>query len=300
MEVDKKRMGIKMKKIILGLLFMALLSLVLPGCSLADKNTFNPDKEIIVVSREDGSGTRGAFVELFAILIKGDGIRKDLTTKEAIISKQTDVMMQNISGSKYALGYISLGSLNEGVKALKIAGIEARAENIKNGSYPISRPFIIATKSDISSLSRDFINFIMSAQGQEVIARNYIAISDDLAPYKGIKASGKIVVAGSTSVSPVMEKLKEAYLLINPKVVIEIQQSDSSSGMLGVIDGNSDIAMISRDLTKNELEELQPIKIALDGIVLIVNKGNPISDLTKEQVRSIYTGEIVKWSEIHE
>ncbi len=289
-----------MKKIIISLLFIVLIASTLLGCGAKNQGAFDLEKEIIVVSREEGSGTRGAFVELFAILIKGDGIRKDLTTKEAIISKQTDVVMQIISSNKYALGYISLGSLNDGVKVLAIEGIEPRTENVMNGSYPISRPFIIATKSDTSKLTKDFISFIMSKQGQGVIAKSYIAISDDFQNYSTVKASGRIVVAGSTSVAPIMEKLKEAYMQINPGVVIEIQQSDSSSGMQGVIDGNSDIAMVSRELAKSEREKLTPIKIALDGIVLIANKHNPVVGLTREQVGDIYTGKILTWGQINE
>ena len=294
-----------MKKIISMFLFLAITIVSMAGCSDKepeygnDAAAFDTSKEIVVISREDGSGTRTAFIELFGIEEKGDdGSKKDMTTKEAVIAKQTDVMMQNIVGDKYAIGYISLGSLNDTVKALQIDGVDATAENVKNGSYSIARPFNLATKGAPTGLAKDFIDFIMSAEGQNVIAGSYIAIADDAAPYAGDKPSGKIVVAGSSSVTPVMEKLKEAYIEINPDATIEIQQSDSSAGMTGAIDGTCDIGMASRDLKESELTELTPIQIALDGIAVIVNNENPFSSLTSEQVKSIFTGETTVWSEL--
>ena len=299
-----------MKKLTATLLLIALATLMLSACSgeygsntqgnnSSSSSEFNSGKEIAVISREDGSGTRGAFIELFGIEQKNDdGTKKDLTTKEAIIAKQTDVMMTNITGNQFAIGYISLGSLNDMVKALQIENVAPTAENVKNESYPIARPFNIATKGEVTTVTQDFIDFIMSADGQEVVAKSYIAVSDNAPAYAGNKPSGKIVVAGSSSVNPIMEKLKEAYLAINPNASIEIQMSDSSAGITGTIDGTCDIGMASRALKDSETEQLNSTQIALDGIAVIVNHSNPAEGLTKEQVKAIFTGEVIKWSEI--
>ncbi len=261
-------------------------------------SNFKSDSDISVISREDGSGTRGAFIELVGIEQKGsDGAKKDLTTKEAIIARQTDVVMTQVAGDRYAIGYVSLGSLNDTVKALQIEGVAPAAATVKDGSYPIARPFNIATKGKASGLAEDFISFILSAEGQAVVAKGYIPINDNAPAYKSSNASGKIVVAGSSSVTPVMEKLKEAYIAINPNAKIEIQQSDSSAGMTGAIDGTCDIGMASRELKDSEKEVLTPIQIALDGIAVIVNKDNPAANLSKDQVKSIYTGQVLRWSE---
>ena len=304
-----------MKKLIGVLFLMTLIILALTGCSGGSSgattqegeednanygSSFNGDKEIIVVSREDGSGTRGAFIELFGIEQKNDdGTKRDLTTKEAIIAKQTDVMMTNIAGDQYAIGYISLGSLNDTVKALEIEGVVPTADNVKNRTYPIARPFNIATNGEATGLAKDFIDFILSAEGQEVVASSYIAIVENAPAYNGSKPSGRIVVAGSSSVTPIMEKLKEAYLAINTNATIEIQMSDSSAGITGAIDGTCDIGMASRELKGSELEQLISTQIALDGITVIVNHENITTNLTKEQVKSIFTGETLTWSEIN-
>lgn len=279
----------------------AFLLCALAGCSNQTGAAFDREKNMNVIAREDGSGTRGAFVELFGIEVKGeDGSRKDRTTKEAIIAKQTDVMMTNIAGDKYAIGYISLGSLNDTVKAVQIAGADASAENVKSGVYPIARPFIIATKSQVSPLAQDYIDFILSAEGQAVVGAHYIATDDAAPAYAGNRPSGKIVVAGSSSVTPIMEKLKEAYTALNPNANIEIQMSDSSAGMTATIDGTCDIGMASRALKDSELSALTPTQIALDGIAVIVNNDNPTTNLSKDQVKGIFTGEIEKWGEISE
>jgi len=255
---------------------------------------FETGKDITVVSREDGSGTRGAFIELFGIEQKNDdGTKKDLTTKEAVIAKQTDVMMTNISGDKYAVGYISLGSLNDTVKAVQIEGVTPSAMNVKNGTYPIARPFNIVTNGEPTGLAKDFIDFILSADGQKVVVKSYIAIDENAPTYAESKPSGKIVVAGSSSVTPIMEKLKEAYLAVNPDAAIEIQMSDSSAGVTGTIDGTCDIGMVSREL--KDSEQLNCIRIALDGIAVIVNHENPTANLTKNQVKAIFTGETLTW-----
>lgn len=252
--------------------------------------------EISVVSREDGSGTRGAFIELFGVEVKEGDTKKDMTTKEAIIASKTDIMLTNVSSDENAIGYISLGSLNDTVKALDIDGAKPSVENVKNGTYTISRPFIIATKGEVSGLAKDFIDFILSAEGQEVVAKSgYIAL-DGATPYAGDKPGGKIVVAGSSSVYPVMEKLYEAYIKINTAANIEVQQSDSSQGLKDAINGVCDIGMSSRELKDSEKESLTDITIALDGIAVIVNNKNTVSQASKDTIRKIYTGEITDWA----
>lgn len=283
-----------MKRICILLLsaFVALAGLA--GCATGSAGAVGG--EITVVSREDGSGTRGAFIELFGIEEKADdGSKKDRTTEEAIIANKTDVMLTNIANDVNAIGYVSLGSLGDTVKALSIDGAPASAENVKNGAYPIARPFIIATKGEASGLARDFIDFILSAEGQEVVAGGYIAIDDSAPAYAGTGPEGKITVAGSSSVTPVMEKLKEAYLVLNPNADIEIQMSDSTAGMTGAIDGTCDIGMASRQLKEGEAAQLTGVSIALDGIAVIVNTANPVEGLTSEQVKSIFTGETAAW-----
>ena len=282
-----------MKKLVSLLLTLALL--LTTACAMAD--------EINVISREDGSGTRGAFIELFGIEQKNaDGVKIDYTTDDCDITNSTSVMMTSVAGNDRAIGYISLGSMNDTVKALLIDGAEASVENIKNGSYKVARPFNIATKAEVSDAAADFIAFIMSAEGQAVIEANgYIAVVEDAPAFEGGKVSGKIVVAGSSSVTPVMEKLKEAYEAINANVEIELQQSDSSSGMTSTIDGVCDIGMASRALKDSEVEKgLTGLTIAMDGIAVIVSLDNPVDALTTEQVRDIYMGEITEWSEVNE
>ena len=265
------------------------------GCG---QTGFDPKTSVNVVSREEGSGTRTAFIELFGIEIKGaDGTKKDLTSKEAIIAKQTDVMMTNIARNPNAIGYISLGSLNDTVKAVAIDGAPATSENVKNGSYSISRPFFVATKGAPSGLTGDFIKFILSDKGQAVVSKSYIPVGDTAPAYNGGNLKGKIVVAGSSSVTPVMEKLREAYIKINPEVVVEVQQSDSSAGMNAALNGTCDIGMASRELKENELKELKPVKIAIDGIAIIVNKQNTVTGLSKKQVKDIFTTGAV-WNDL--
>ena len=266
----------------------------------SNASEFDTSNSIGVISREDGSGTRGAFIELFGIEQADEsGEKVDYTTDSAVITNSTSVMMTTVAGDLYSIGYISLGSLNDTVKAVKIDGVEASAENIENGTYKIARPFNIATKDGLSAEAQDFIDFIMSADGQAVIEDNgYIAVSD-AAAYSGKVDSGKVVVAGSSSVTPVMEKLKEAYLALNPDVTIEIQQSDSSTGITNTIDGTCDIGMASRDLKDSELEQgLTPTVIAMDGIAVIVNNESEVDELTSDQVKDIFTGTSTVWSDV--
>lgn len=274
----------------LYLVLSALLAVTLfAGC--ATSNTSN-NQTISVVSREDGSGTRGAFIELFGIEVKGDdGTKKDTTTKDAVIANKTDVMLTNVANDPNAIGYISLGSLNDSVKALQIDGVIASAENVKNGTYPVARPFNIATKGDVDELTADFINFIMSKEGQDVVATSYIAIDENAPAFTSTNPAGNITVAGSSSVTPIMEKLKEAYLVINPDAEIEIQMTDSTAGLTSTMEGIAQIGMASRELKDNELAELNATAIAMDGIAVIVNNGNTLTGATSEQIKAIFTGE---------
>lgn len=280
------------KSIFLGLLIMSLA--VFGGCGgkFSDK--------ITVVSREEGSGTRGAFVELFEIEEKdSNGNKVDYTTEEAVITNSTSVMMTTVAGNSKAIGYISLGSLNDTVKAVMIDGAEATVENIKSGDYKVSRPFNIATKGAVSQATQAFIDFILSSEGQAVVEHNGYISAGNNGAFNNNKVSGKVVIAGSSSISPVMEKLKEAYLAINPNAEIEIQQNDSTTGMNLVAEGVCDIGMASRELKASEINAgLMPTVIAMDGIAVIVNKKNTVNELTSEQVKAIFTGKITHWSEI--
>lgn len=254
---------------------------------------------ITVISREPGSGTRGAFVELLGVEVKDDaGNKTDMTTEEAMISNKTDVMLTQVAGNENAIGYVSLGSLNDTVKALSVDGAEATSENVKAGSYKISRPFNIATKGEPTGLTKDFIDYILSAEGQEIVSNGYIKINESAAPFAGSKPEGKIVIAGSSSVSPVMEKLREGYLAINSAATIEVQSNDSSAGMKALTDGTCDIGMASRELKESESAELTGVAIALDGIAVIVNPQNPTSLIGSESIKAIYTGEITDWADV--
>ena len=252
---------------------------------------------INVVSREEGSGTRGAFIELFGVQEKNaDGEKVDMTTNTAIVTNSTAVMLTTVAGDANAIGYASLGSLDDSNKILQIDGVDATVENIKDGSYKISRPFNIVTQDGLNDAAQDFVNFILSSDGQAVVEKSGYIPLDDAPAYTAQTDKGKIVVSGSSSVTPVMEKLKEAYNKINPNVEVEIQQSDSTTGILNAIEGTADIGMASRALEDAELSQgVTETVIALDGVGVIVNKENALSGLTSEQVKAIYTGEITSW-----
>lgn len=308
-----------MKKKVAALLITGIMAVAMTACGSSNSGTDNSGstdgtaktessadadsdwdntRDITVVSREDGSGTRGAFVELFGIEEEVNGEKVDMTTEEANITNSTSVMMSTVAQDEYAIGYISLGSLDDSVKAVKIDGSEATAENIKNGSYKISRPFNIATKEDLSDAAQDFEDFILSTEGQKVVEDNKYIPLDDVSDYKSNGASGKVVVAGSSSVSPVMEKLKEAYQAVNSDVEVEIQTSDSTTGMQNAIDGVCDIGMASRELKDSEKEAgLTPTVIAMDGIAVVVNNDNPTDELSSDQVKSIFTGDVLTLDE---
>lgn len=287
-----------MKKLLTVLCAFTAAALLFVGCSSEQSASFDGNSSITVISRENGSGTRGAFIELFGVEQKdADGNKIDMTSPEAQQTNSTSVVLTSVAGNAYAIGYISLGSLNDTVKALKIDGAEATVENIKNGSYKAARPFNIVYKDGLSETAQDFVNFIMSKEGQEVIeGAGYISAAAGEA-FSCANPSGRIVIGGSSSVTPVMGKLKEAYEKINANVTIEIQETDSTSGINGAIDGVCDIGMASRELKDSEAEKgLSSTKIAIDGIAVIVNKQNTTDGLTTEQVGKIFMGGITKWN----
>ena len=301
----------KMKKFIAVLSVVGMVAAMAAGCggnsdskSSADASgsasDWDSSTDITIVSREDGSGTRGAFIELFGVEEKNDaGEKVDMTTEEAQITNSTSVMLTTVAGDEYAIGYVSLGSLDDSVKAVKIDGAEATADNIKSGDYKVSRPFNVATKKgQDNEVAKDFLNFILSKEGQDVVSEEGYIAQDDAQAFEGTQPSGKLVVVGSSSVSPVMEKLIEAYKAVNPNADIELQTTDSTTGMTSTIDGSYDIGMASRELKDEEAAELDSTVIATDGIAVIVNNANPTDELTSDQVKAIYTGDALTWDEV--
>ena len=287
-----------MKNQIIKILFgVALVAVCATGCGKNQKNAAG--EEISVVSREDGSGTRGAFIELFGIEEEDEnGEKVDKTYEKAEVTNSTSVMLTTVEGNKNAIGYVSLGALNDSVKAAKIDGVEATQENIENKSYTISRPFNIVPKDDLSDVAKDFISFIMSKDGQAVVTEEkYISVSNE--EYKSTLPEGKITVAGSSSVTPLMEALKEAYLKVNKNATIDIQQNDSTTGVNSAIEGICDIGMASRELKDTEVAGgVKSTAIAMDGIAVILNKDNAVDDLTSDQVKSIFTGKTTTWDKV--
>lgn len=268
------------------------------GSSQAQAGSFDTSKEITVVTREQGSGTRDAFVELTGVLVEDGDTKTDNTTASAVTVNGTEAVITNVKGNDAAIGYISLGSLNDTVKAVDIDGVEVTADNVKSGEYKISRPFNIAYKGELEGVAKDFVDFIMSADGQAVVAEEgYVTVTEGEA-FKSANPSGKISVAGSSSVSPVMEKLIEAYKAINSGADIELQTTDSSAGMTAAMEGTCEIGMASRELKDEEASALESMTIANDGIAVIVNTNNTVEDLTLDQVKSIYTGETTVWSDV--
>ena len=274
----------------------AVMALSLAGCGGNSGSADSEGGDITVISREEGSGTRDAFVELTGVM--QDDVDRTIDTAE--ISNSTSVVTQSVAGNEASIGYISMGSLDDSVKALKIGGVEATTDNVKSGDYELQRPFNIVTKGEVAELPQDFINLIMSAEGQSIInEEGYIAVDDNASNYEASGLTGSITLAGSTSVSPVMEVLADAYKKLNDGVTIEIQQTGSGAGIQSTIEGVCDIGMASRALEDEEAAEgLECQEIALDGIAVIVNTNNAAEDITMEQIMKIYTGEITKWSEI--
>ena len=303
----------KMKKLVAVLAVVGMTGVMMAGCgsSSAAANTdsdaasqdqasdWDSSNDISIVSREDGSGTRGAFIELFGIEEKQGDQKVDMTTEDAQITNNTSVMLTTVAKDDYAIGYVSLGSLDDSVKALKIDGAEATEENIKDGSYKVSRPFNIATKGDATGLAADFINYIMSDEGQKVIEDNGYISQGSNGAFTSDGSTGKIVVAGSSSVTPVMQKLIEAYKAINKDAEIELQESDSTTGMTAAMEGTCDIGMASRELKDSETEGgLTAQVIAMDGIAVVVNNSNPMDEMSSDNVKDIFTGAVTTWDEV--
>ena len=297
-----------MKKKILALLMASLMVVGVAACSSSSETTEEGQTTeettetegmtgaISVISREEGSGTRGAFVELMGVVDEDDN---DITTVNAEITNSTSVMITTVAGNPAAIGYVSLGSLSDEVKALKVDGVEATVDTVKSGDYKVARPFLLAYKDgSLSDVAQDFLNFILSDDGQAIIGEEgYISVAEGNT-YEASGMSGKIVLAGSTSVAPVMEVLADAYKALNPDVTIEIQQTGSGAGITSAIEGVCDFGMSSRELKDSEAAELASTQIAMDGIAVIVNNGNTLDDITSEQIKSIYLGETTDWSEI--
>lgn len=264
----------------------------------SESAAFDTGKSISVVTREEGSGTRDAFTELTGVLVKDGDNKTDNTTTSAVTINSTEAVITNVKDNDAAIGYISLGSLNDTVKAVKVDSVDATAENVKSGKYAISRPFNIAYKGELSEVAQDFVDYILSADGQKIVTdQGYVSVSENK-EYSGKKPSGKISVAGSSSVSPVMEKLAEAYQKVNTNAKVEIQTSDSSAGMQAAMEGTCDIGMASRELKDEEASTLKSTIIAKDGIAVIVNKANTCDSLTMDQIKAIYTGETSAWSDV--
>lgn len=299
-----------MKKKILALLTASVMVLGVAACSSSTEETTTEGETteetteeasgmtgaISVISREEGSGTRGAFVELMGVVDEDDN---DITTVNAEITNSTSVMLTTVAGNPAAIGYVSLGSLSDDVKAVKVDGVAATVEDINNGTYKVARPFLVAYKDgSLTDVAQDFLNFIMSDDGQAIInEEGYISVAEGNT-YTASGMTGRIVLAGSTSVSPVMEVLADAYKALNPDVTIEIQQTGSGAGITSAIEGVCDFGMSSRALTDEEAAELVNTQIATDGIAVVVNNENPVEDMTSDQIKGIYLGEITDWSEI--
>ncbi len=299
-----------MKKVISLLLVLAIGAMALTACgggesaSGSDSGSgstaaeFDTSKDITVVSREDGSGTRSAFIELTGVEVEDGDTTVDMTTENAETVNSTNLVMQSVAGNPYAIGYISLGSLNDSVKAVTVDGVEATVENIKAGNYALSRPFLMVTGKNPDAATQDFINFCMSAEGQKVVEdEKYIPTVDNAESYTASDATGNVLISGSSSVSPVMEKLIEAYEKVNTNVTVELNTSDSSTGIKDAISGNAQIGIASRELKDTEAPDLIETKLAIDGIAVVVNNANTITALTTDGIRAIYTGETTKWSD---
>ena len=290
----------KLKKILAICLAMVMVGSAFTACGSNDNSgdasgSGSGDDAISVLTREEGSGTRGAFIELFGI----EQDDEDKTISSAEVTNSTSVMMQTVAGNEAAIGYISLGSLDDSVKALKVDGVEATVDNVKSGDYKVSRPFNIVTGEDVSEAAQDFINYIMSDEGQAVIEEEGYISQGSEGAFEGADVEGTVTVSGSSSVTPVMQKLAEEYQKLNSNVTIEVQQSDSTTGVTDAINGVSDIGMASREVTEDELSQgITAQAIALDGIAVIVNTNNAIDESTSDSVLKIYTGEITSWSEV--
>lgn len=303
----------KAKKILTILSTVLVMSMVFTACAKEEAKPqpveqpvteqpapdFDVKNDITVVARDAASGTRGAFHELMKIKVKEGDTEVDKLVTGALEFDGTDKVITAVEGDKYGIGYISLGSVSERIVAASVDGVEATIENVKSGDYKVARPFLLVTKGTESDLVKDFIAYTESVQGQKMVEeKHYISSVEKPVEYKASGLSGTIKVAGSTSVTPLMEKLQEAYKELNPNVVFEMQSNGSSQGIKSAIDGSYDIGMSSRGLKDDEKSQLNEYTLAIDGIAVIVNKENPMTDISSENITKIYTGEIEKWSEV--
>ena len=295
---EKKKMTKETGKKVLAVIgAAAIIGTVLAGCSAASGEKEKDNASITVISREEGSGTRDAFVELMGIVDENDN---DITIQTAEITNSTSVMTSTVAGNKSAIGYVSLGSLSEEVKALQLDGVAPSTQTVKSGEYKLQRPFNIAyIDGSLSDTAKDFVSYIMSTDGAKIIDGEGYISTDTQTTYKASGKKGTVTLAGSTSVAPLMNVLADQYKALNPDVKIEIQESGSSAGIQSAIEGAVDIAMSSRDLKDDEAKTLQATQIALDGIAVIANKENSVTNITSQQVKQVYTGEITSWSEIN-
>lgn len=253
---------------------------------------------INVITREQGSGTRSAFTELTGVLVKDGDKEVDNTYSEAAVQSSTDAVLTTVQNDASSIGYISLGSLNDDVKALKVEGVEATPENIKSNTYKLARPFNVAYKKDVDEKAMDLIKFIMSDEGQKICEDEGYVGDAKGESYEAINNDAKLTIAGSTSVTPLMEKLVEAYKAKNPDVVIDIQSNGSSAGMTAAMEGTAQLGMASRELKDEEKEALDFTVIARDGIAVIVNKENKVEDVTMDDLQKIFTGELTDWANL--
>ena len=288
----ERRIYMKLKRLLFTTLSVVMATALLTGCAKVNRE-FTTADTITVISREDGSGTRSAFTQLTGVYEETADTKTDNTVPTAIIQSNTQAVITGVAGDLSAIGYISLGSLNDSVTAVKINGVAPAAHTIRNGTYKISRPFNIAVKSDLSTQAKNFVDFILSTKGQSIVANaGYVEAVDNPKEFTGVKGEGTVKVGGSSSVSPVMEKLAEEY----PNVNIEVSASDSSTGMSATAEGTLDIGLASRDIKQSEVEKgLIATPIAKDGIAVIINHKNTVTDITLEQLKRIYTGEYVTW-----
>jgi phosphate transport system substrate-binding protein len=297
---SNKRVGILLTVTFVIMLLTGCQSQKMTGLQSILRISYAKKQQITVVSREDGSGTRGAFTGLFGIeQLNQNGKKEDFTTFDAIVTNSTQIMMTTVAADEYAIGYTSLGTVNSTVKVLKVDGVMPSVQNIENKSYPYARPFNVVTKGTLSEVAQDFMNYIYSADGEKIItADGYIAVVKK-GSYRTNNLSGKLIITGSSSVAPVMEKLIESYQKLNKHVTIEMQESDSTTGIIETAEGKCDIGMASRELSEKECDKgLQSQAIARDGIVIIVNPNNPKASIKAEEVKNIYLGEITDWQSI--
>mgnify|MGYP000928656656 CR=1 FL=1 len=300
----------KKNKFITILMIAMMIASLLMGCAKNDiasdkgktetSSDFKADKDITVVARDSASGTRGAFHELMKIKVKEGDKEVDKLVVGALEFDGTDKVITAVEGDEYSIGYISLGSVSDRIQAAKVDGIEPTIDNVKGGKYKVARPFLLVTKGTENELVKDFLSFTSSKQGQEIVEKkHYISSVENTTDYKPSNMSGTIKVAGSTSVTPLMEILQEEYKKFNPNVKFEMQSNGSSQGIKATIDGTYDIGMSSRNLKDDEKSQLNEHTLAIDGIAVILNKENPTKDLSSENITKIYTGEITKWSELN-